>query len=236
MELPYHLKTLEPLKGALPILGYLYNITTEDADIDEICDALSLSDRAFNKAMRRLVTKGYVQTTGDMVYRLTDHGRSSAEALMKAGYTDGTDAAASVPTASTPQMRQIARRLVLAAPESLVAQQGNTVAIGIDGGMDGALSSPTDLVLRLSVINGDPFTPEERIVQLGNQPVQQTYQVTPEATTQCRIRVQVFQLGPNPDDIRVCGGLYLDAGVTGAANGSPVLTAYGADITVQVLE
>lgn len=80
-ELPFHLKTIEPLPGALDILRYLGTLDSFTADADDICDSLDLSDRRFSKAIRRLVTKEYVVMDGDMVYRLTEQGQGAVEEI-----------------------------------------------------------------------------------------------------------------------------------------------------------
>jgi len=232
MELPYHLKTLEPLPSALDIIRFLGAISAPNADMDEICDGLDISDRRFSKAIRRLVTKGYVQMDGDLIYRLNERGQEAAETLKEydanAPADDDSDDAAAV--------EAIKRRLILAIPHTLVAQQANPIFVGLAGGdNDATLNPPADMVVRLSVTNGEPSTPEESLIKFADQPIQQGFSVTPGTFDRARIRVQIFQLGPNPDDINVCGGLYVDADVSaGAANTDFV--AYGTDLAIQVLD
>jgi len=228
-ELPYQLQALEPLAGALDIIRYLGGISAPRADVDEICDALDMSDRRFNKAIRRLVTRGYVQMSGDMVYTLTSAGREAAATLAE---YDRTHPRREVADDS---VNQITRRVVVAVPRYMAAQQANTVVVGIEGANgDNALATETEMVVRLACINGDPFTPEDAILALGNDAVQHAFTVTPDAFDKMRLRVQVYQLGPNPDDINVAGGLYVDADVARAASSGYV--AYGSDLSLQVLE
>lgn len=229
-ELPYQLQALEPLAGALDIIRYLGGISAPSADVDEICDALDMSDRRFNKAIRRLVTRGYVQMSGDMVYTLTSSGREAATTLADYDRTHPRSA-----VTDDDSVNQISRRVVVAVPRQMAAQQPNTVVIGIEGANgDNALAVETEMVVRLACINGDPFTPEDAILTLGNDAVQYTFTVTPDAFDKMRLRVQVYQLGPNPDDINVSGGLYVDADVARAASSDYV--AYGSDLSLQVLE
>jgi hypothetical protein len=83
------------------------------------------------------------------------------------------------------------------------------------------------------VLNGEPSRPKETSLQLDDDSAQQSFDITPGSYTKARIKVQVFQLGPNPDDISVAGGLYVDANVVADAKGADDrLTAYGADVTV----
>lgn len=229
-ELPYQLQALEPLAGALDIIRYLGGINAPNADVDEICDALDMSDRRFNKAIRRLVTRGYVQMSGDMVYTLTSAGREAAATL--AEYDRTHPRSAVIPDDS---VNQISRRVIVAVPRYMGAHQANTVVVGIEGANgDNALITETEMVVRLACINGDPFTPEDAILTLGNDAVQHAFNVTPDAFDKMRLRVQVYQLGPNPDDINVAGGLYVDADVARAASSGYV--AYGSDLSLQVLE
>jgi hypothetical protein len=229
MELPFHLQTLEPLPGALDIIRFLGARGEPDADVDAICQALDMSDRRFNKAIRRLVTKGYVQMVGDMTYTLTRDGRAAATTLAQ---YDGTFEP-STPAAPVEASGETTARLVVAVPKMLTAQRPNKVIVGIDG--DG-ISTSGELVVRLSVLNGDPFQPVDAIFTLEGEPIQYVYEVTPDAFDQVRIRVQVYQLGPNPDDISVSGGLYVDAGVSGSTAGGAPMIAYGSDIKVLLME
>lgn len=237
MELPYHIKTLEPLTGALDIIRYLGSIDAPNADSDEICDEVGISERTFGKAIRRLVTKGYVQMDGEMVYRLTGQGNEAVEIL--AAY-DSASGDSNKSSAKRTEVSTVTRRLVVAVPPVLVAGQSNTVAIGLDGAThdeSGVLYSPADVVVRFSVLNGEPSTPSETVFSLANVPVSHAFSVIPAAYDQVRLRVQVFQLGPNPDDINVAGGLYVDTHVSGTpinANASAI--AYGSDIQIQELE
>jgi DNA-binding MarR family transcriptional regulator len=233
MELPYHLQTLAPLSGALDILRFLGDLDAPSADADEICDALSLTDRTFGKAIRRLVTKGYVQMDGELIYRLSNQGREAVEILRE--YDEENP---QTETRTRGQASTITRRLIVAVPPTLVAGTPNTIAIGLDGATDeetGVLYSPADMVVRVSVMNGEPTKPQEAVLKLSNYPVKHAFSVTPGAYQQMRVRVQVFQLGPNPDDINVSGGLYVDTGISqNGTTAAPV--AYGSDIQIQVIE
>jgi DNA-binding MarR family transcriptional regulator len=233
MELPYHLQTLAPLSGALDILRFLGDLDAPSADADEICDALSLTDRTFGKAIRRLVTKGYVQMDGELIYRLSNQGREAVEILRE--YDEENP---QTETRTRGQASTVTRRLIVAVPPTLLSGTPNTIAIGLDGATDeetGVLYSPADMVVRVSVLNGEPTKPQEAVLKLSNYPVKHAFSVTPGAYQQMRVRVQVFQLGPNPDDINVSGGLYVDTGISqNGTIGSPV--AYGSDIQIQVID
>src|SRR5690606_35180973 len=115
MDLPYHLKTLEPLTGALDILRYLASLDEPSADADEICDALDLSERTFGKAIRRLVTKKYVQIDGSLFYRLTRQGEEAANDL--AQYETDNPGATEAKRSTSSLVR---RRLVVVLPSPLL--------------------------------------------------------------------------------------------------------------------
>lgn len=234
MELPYHLKTIEPLPSALDIIRFLGELDAP-ADVDEICEGLDISERRFSKAIRRLVTKGYVAMDGDMIYRLTDQGRQAVEDLAE---YDEAHPEQGLGRSSGGGSQGISRRLVVAMPRNFVAEQAAPVVVGLDGADDEnqILQSDTDMVVRVSIVNGEPSRPQEQTIGLGNRPVKSVFTVTPGAYDRVRVRIQVFQLGPNPDDINVAGGLYVDADVTRAVGSAAELVAYGADINVQPVE
>ncbi len=80
MELPYHLKALPP--EALDVLRYFSKISGIAAHADDITAGADLSDRGFGKAIRRLVTKGYLTMGGEQYYRLSDSGRRAVDDLI----------------------------------------------------------------------------------------------------------------------------------------------------------
>lgn len=235
IELPYHLQTLAPLSGALDIVRFLGDLDAPSADADEICDALDLTDRTFGKAIRRLVTKGYVQMDGELIYRLSNQGREAVEILRE---YDSANPQTEIRTRTEASL--ITRRLVVAVPPAFVIGQPGMIAVGLDGATDeetGVLYTPADMVVRVSVVNGEPTKPQEAVLKLSNYPVKHAFSVTPRASQQLRVRVQVFQLGPNPDDINIAGGLYVDTGISRAASAIPSApVAYGSDIQIQVID
>lgn len=240
MDLPYHLKTLEPLTGALEILRYLASLDDPSGDADEICDALDLSERTFGKAIRRLVTKTYVQMDGSLYYRLTRQGEEAAREL--AQYERDNPGAVEVKGSTS---SRVMRRLVVVVPSPLLYDYRNPIIVGLDGATDEdskGLYHPAEMVVRVSIVNGRPEKPQEVVLQLENEPVTQNFEVMPGAFQEARLRVEVFQLGPNPDDVTASGGLYIDTPivVSSAESSSgethPVPIAYGADIAIQVQE
>lgn len=233
-ELPFHLKTLEPLPGALDILRFFGDHDEETADVDEICDALGLSDRRFSKAMRRLVTKGYVQMDGDQVYRLTDQGDSAVDELSEYdAEAGGGDESSESDT--PPKGEWVSRRMIMVTPQNLVANQPVNIVVGFhQAAATSLMPGMADIVVRVSSENGEPQTPEDAVFSLSNGTAQQAIQVTPAAYNQMRLKFQVFQVGAiNPEDIDEAGGMYVDIPVV-ASGRTDQMTAYGTDIRINI--
>lgn len=229
MELSYQLQTLEPLTGALDIIRYFGAHEGLTADADEIQESVGLSDRSFGKAIKRLVTKGYIQMDGNRIYRLTEQGQRAVEELRE---YDAATPAGERSASSTAESEQLMRRLVMALPRRVTAGQPTHVLVGVNPATYGeTLDQPVDMLLRLSVINGDLNTSADVSLELANDAVQSAYQVTPGAYTQMRLRLEAFQMDPYSGDITSTGGMYVDVDVT--AEDSPAeLTAYGTDISI----
>ncbi len=225
MDLPFHLKALPP--EALDVMRFFGMLDEPVAHADYIMQEAGLSERAFGKVIRRLVTKGYVQMAGDQVYSLTDQGLSAVEELQA---YDEEESDVEDRAAAAPLVRQT-RRLTLALPRALPAGQPTPVYVGLSSA-DAAPLPAAELVVRLSVVNGEPARPQEKTLRLNGAATCETFEVTAGPYTRARIRVQVFQLGPNPDDIGVAGGMYVDTAVAAAAAASGDLTAYVTDLSV----
>lgn len=228
MDLPFHLRALPP--EALDVLRFFGGLDEPMAHASYIMDELHLSERAFGKVVRRLVTKGYLQMGGDQIYRLTDFGHSAIEEL--AAYEDENPPAPLDEPLPVIAEQQVFRRLVMVLPRCLVAGQAAKVQIGFNHGAFDA-PQPAEIVVRLSLVNGEPKRPQERSYNLTGDTAFETFQVTPERFTRMRLRLNVYQLGPNPDDIREAGGMYVDMPVVGRMDDAASdLAAFGADVVV----
>ncbi len=228
MELPYHLKTLLP--DALDVIRYLGTLDNFRAYKDDICENVGLTDRGFGKVIRRLVTKGYTVMDGNQVYRLTEQGQDSAQELAAydAVYPDGNEGDLRI-------TEHVARRLVLVLPSLVVAEQPTRAYLGFHPLPD--FDQTSDVVARLSAVYGTLDSAQEAHFELDDSPAHQAIQLTPGRYDRMRIRVEVYQLGPNPDDIAVAGGMYVDIDVTDDPDhGSAPLLAYGADVTLERIE
>src|SRR5262249_53322162 len=143
-----------------------------------------------------------------------------------------SDAPTAKTETKTASDQKVARRLVLVAPRQLVAGSAADIEVGFLPASNGQnLNGAAEVVLRGSVINGEPARPQEAAIELGNQTEHRTFKVTPGRFTKMRIRVQAFQLGPNPDDIAVAGGMYVDADVA-ASGASNDAAAFGANVAI----
>lgn len=86
MDLPFYLRILP--SEALEVLAYYRRRGSNLAYADVMITATGLSERGFGKAIRRLVTKGYLVLDGDQRYRLTEHGQRAVDDL-PASMADG---------------------------------------------------------------------------------------------------------------------------------------------------
>lgn len=226
MELPFHLKTLEPLPGALDILRYIGSLDGGSADADQICQALDMSERRFSKAIRRLVTKDYLSMEGGMVYRLTNLGERAVQELRDYDRATGGGKKASAPR----KMDVVSlRRLVVAVPRSIAPNSDSHVVVGFHPGSLGSLSS-ADVVVRVSATDGQPANPEDLLFALTESHAQQTLPVRTTSSA-LRLRFEVYQLG-ELGDIQPIGGMRVDVPVGKSDNG---FIAYGTDVKIAAL-
>lgn len=225
MDMPYNLQALPP--EAIDILRYFASFGTDSAHADAIVEGTGLTERGFGKGIRRLVTKSYVFMSSDQVYRLTDSGRRVLDEVKS--YSGSTTTRPSSPA----EARFLRRRLVLVAPRTLPAGQAVEIGVGFDEADDNEyLNAPANMLLRLSMINGDPQQPLETPVMLTNRHMQESFKVTAGSYTSARIRVEVCQYRDDGDEFDFCGGMYVDLPVT-AGEADPYSSAYGIDVILK---
>ncbi len=226
-DLPYHLKALPP--EALDVLRYYGTSNQQVAHATAISDAAGLSERTFGKAIRRLVTKGYVRMDGDQAYRLTDDGQEAVEQLA----AFDSDSSGALVSDQSPIRRMVSRHMLLVAPRQLKAGAPMEVYLAFNpASADQQLSVPAEVVVRVSLLNAQPARHQEVSFRLDNDLAYNTFQVTPGDYQQIRIRAQAYQLGPNPDDIEAIGGMYADLAVTNGASSQAGLVAFGSDVSL----
>jgi predicted transcriptional regulator len=225
MDLPYSLQTLPP--EAVDILRFYAGIDGESAHADSIVDGAGLSERGFGKGIRRLVTKNYVAMSSDQVYRLTDAGKRVVEELKS---YDG-DAPQSQSRRREPLF--LRRRVVLVTPRILTADMPVEVVLGFeDADDDEALNEPVTMLVRLSMVNGEPRRPKESSFTLGNRKLQQAFEINAGHFTRARVRVEVCQFHDDGDDFDFCGGLYVDLPVSLDAS-VDAKVAHGVDVILK---
>lgn len=222
MPLSVELKRFEHLKGAFEIIRYLGTVDAP-ADADTICDDLDMSDRRFGKAIKRLVTRGYVQMNNDYEYFLTQSGETAADELDEY-FADGG-------RQKNTGDNKISRKLFVALPRELSAGQTTDMYIGVESDATTSLSSPADIVLRVSAANALLSGNDDEMLKLSNDSLKQSVQLTPEMYTQVRVKVQVFQLAPNGEDITMAGGMYVDVNVS-ADQPNSNFVAYSSEIAL----
>lgn len=202
-ELPMYLKQLEALPSALDIIRLVGKHPQRAADMDDICDALGISERRFSKAIRRLVTNGYLQMRSDYSYEL---GRKGAQAVLDLAEYDQN-----APAERKLGAGKLMRDLYIAMPRRLQADITTDVIVGFAGAR--GFDTPMDVILRFDALHASVSTQDE-MLKLGNRPYRHTLTLTPKLYTQARLRVQVFQLSLDGEDLTDCGGMFVDVDVT----------------------
>jgi len=226
MDLPFHLKALPP--EALDVLRYFGKLNDPVAHAMKITDEVGLSDRTFGKVIRRLVTKGYLQMDGDQAYRLSESGMDAVDELAEYDADFPADHA----VRKAPVEVKVSRKMVVVVPQKLQSGVPTAFHVGFYPSISGhELNDVADVVMRVSLVNADPARPQEASLDLVNEEAYKSFTVAAGKFDRARIKVQVFQMGPNPDDIAVAGGMYVDLDVVDSASGAPY-AAYTSDISL----
>ncbi len=204
MELPYELKILPP--QAFDVLLFLNQQEHGQADAITICEGAGLSDRAFGKAIRRLVTRNYLSMDMAGEYHLTPEGRKASQiiAQVKAEETGQPNASAQGP-------ETVPRRLTAVVPQTLGVGSPAQLYVGVDAPQGPGLKEATALVLRLEGVNCAVAPPEHTLeVPSDGAAVPATFTLTAARAGQVRVRVRAYQL-VNLDQVEDVGGMYFDA-------------------------
>lgn len=205
MELPPELARMLP--GSLAVLRYLGEEQIEGADIDTLADGAGMSNRGVQKAIRALVTQGYLQMDANYVYYLTDKGN---KAIVDLRQFDSAQPADTDEAAFDDDYLEIESELIAVLPNPVVAGQSTSLQIGLADAPD--VSSPSQLVLRLSTSTGT-ISPQEIALDLQpGQPAPSTeayFQPTSQAG-QIRFRIEALQI-LDMDEVHPAGGMFLDA-------------------------
>lgn len=187
-----------------------------DQDAPALMDATGQSERAFGKAIRRLVTLRLVNMPVSGRYALTERGREALVAwgmdtapAMPVSVTDDPSGEPPVatPAAATPAMRELS---VLVA-EELVAGAGAILLAGFNAPRSGytTLQAPRAVVLRVSA-PGAGVSPAEQplAVPAGAAAGPVRFKVTPSEPGHLRVSLHVLQ--PEGDGLDVVDGLFFE--------------------------
>ncbi len=225
--LPTDLQKLPP--PALDVIRFL-GTRKDGATTDEIMAGTGLSARSLGKAIRRLVTRYYVEMPEQEYYTLTSSGQEAAHVL-HAQDGDAADTAPQQPTAPVPQQEPAhqpdagpdaaaiawhQRRVSAFLPKEMVARAPVPVRVGFEAAAGGAhpLHEPAHVIVRVSVPGGT-VEPVERPLELPVSapagPVR--FRVTMQHTGAARVRVEVFQV-VGPGEVLAVGGMFFDLPVS----------------------
>lgn len=216
-DLPMELKKLEVVRGAYDILTYLYQRDNHAADTDDIMDDLDISQRRFDKAKRRLVTRNYIQMRSDYVYELTPKGMESAKALAA---TQGEKQTATLSD-------RLQRQLVMILPRNFVYGKTSPLHIGIEPHAD--YQGRNNIIVRVSPTHAELGEFNE-MAQLDTDALLMTTTITPAAYDHARIKVEVYQLSQDGTDFAEIGGMYVDVVVLNEGSTGDHI-AYSTDLT-----
>ncbi len=150
MSLPYELTTLP--KNALAIIRYLGGCDNYAAFDHEISEALGLSERGFGKAIRRLVTREYVELQFEGPYGLTERGIAAAEALEAHDAEARHESFEEAPADEIPAAEgTITRRLVAVYPAAFPVGQAAYFFLRVDAPATGddLAQAPLEMTFRL---------------------------------------------------------------------------------------
>ncbi len=221
MSLPPELTRVLP--ASLDVLRYMGQSQLESADAETLAEGTRLSERGILKAIRGLVTGGYLTADQNYIYYLTRKGHQAIGDL--AAYD--AERAAQGGQSSRAQFAQA--ELVAVAPAAFDAQKPNMLQVGF-GNMSG-LQGAAQVILRFSSVGGAVNKQE---VTFTLQPTQAAspvaLEVTPDSQHQAvRVRVEGIQL-LDSDDVHPAGGMFFDIPV---GTGGGHLQAWYGTLTLQ---
>jgi DNA-binding MarR family transcriptional regulator len=211
-ELPVHLQRFETLSGALPVLLYLGRHGA--CSVGHLGDALDLSERTLRKALRRLITTGYVHMH-EARYELTVKGESAAAELASVGSVVSPTFKRTAPEPPAPAppataARSINRTVLLAVPEKLIAGVAARVHLHIPQDDKRRLGRPVELALRCSTLNAELHQGPPSTITLSNDALQHTMHLLAGPYSQARLTLRFFQMLDASESTVPCGGLYVD--------------------------
>lgn len=213
--LPIDLQKLPP--QALDVIRYL-SVHDNKGTVSEIMAGTGLTARGFRKAIRRLVTRYYVDMPQQDFYTLTATGKQAAEDIEM---YDGTTVPLVVPireTESPAGTARHARQLSMLVPKEFVIRKTIILRAGFDAPAANEpvpLQKPGRVILRLSAPGCD-VTPVERPleVEAADPAGPVSFRVTPRREGPVRLKIEAYQL-LTQKELRPVGGMFFDLNVAG---------------------
>ena len=88
--------------------------------------------------------------------------------------------------------------------------------------------------MRLSVLHGEPARATDWSLTLDADTAHRTYEVTAGQFDRARLRVNVFQLLDDGNEVEQAGGLYVDVDVAAEGEAPAPLAAFAVDVPLSV--
>ena len=126
----------------------------------------------------------------------------------------------------------ITGRVVMSVPEAVEPEAPAKVVVGTALDSDSSLPSPVDLIIRISTVNAQVDSTQDAVLTLAVVPVHHTFTVKPSRKSKLRVRVNVYQLMSDGEDVLPCGGFYVDLPVKAGAD-MERRVAYGSAIALK---
>lgn len=197
---------------ALAVIRYLAG--RESAAAGEITGATGLSERAFGKAIRALITRRFAEMSQSGVYRLSVRGREVLEAIDGGGngLGDPASVAEALTDANVPAVAPAVsyeRQLSVLVAREWVRHLPAKLMVGFDAAPASGASGPAQsLALRVQA-SGCLIDPSEHALDVPARkpagPVQ--FRLTPHEGRAIHVRVEVYRDGT------LMGGLFFEVPV-----------------------
>jgi predicted transcriptional regulator len=201
-QLPPELMRL-PL-NALDVFRFIGQSGLEQAEAEVLAEGSGMSQRAIGKAIRGLVTQGYLNMDEGYVYHVTDKGRKAVKDVMDYD-------AANPQTENNQQVAISHQPLVLVVNNPFSSHQTSSIQVGFERPL--AIQDASQVVLRFSSTTGT-ISPSEVSLELEPQqiPHTETYYTPDGASKAVRIRVEAMQI-VNMMDVHPAGGMFFDVAI-----------------------
>jgi hypothetical protein len=210
MELPPELMRIP--SSSLDVLRYMGRASVSASSAEGLAQGTGMSERGIGKAIRGLVTQGYLTMDASYVYFLTDKGSKAIQDI--AAYDDSNPS--DVGQVSSDSLIQ--QDLIVVTPGVLGAQETSTLQIGLN--QLPYLKAEIDLVLRFSASEGNISPAEVNLHISPDQPPQpqETYYNPIGKTGMVRFRVEALQL-TDMTEVHPAGGMFMDVQIAASSTG-----------------